>query len=61
MSWVIICRDDGFPVFETWNPKLVRWLRTDRYRAVPIGEYLVNANRQIRQGIGYWPRSTRRA
>ena len=30
---------------ETFNPKLVAKLNTERYRAVPIGEYLASLNK----------------
>jgi hypothetical protein len=35
-------------LFETFNPKLVAALNTEKYEAVPILEYLVAFNRSVR-------------
>lgn len=50
-SWVI--REKGFNgrvLFETFNPKLVAALNTQKYEAVAIGDYLASINRQTRKG-----------
>jgi hypothetical protein len=44
-SWVFVERATGKAVMETFNPKLVAKLNTEKYRAVPIGEYLAGFNK----------------
>ena len=46
-SWVVVDLD-GKAVLETFNPKLVAALNTNKYRAVPILEYLSELNAKIR-------------
>ena len=43
-SWVIRYKESKEVVCETFNPKLVAALNTDRYEAVPILDYLVELN-----------------
>lgn len=47
-SWVIVSKDTGKAVFETFEKRTVDAINTDRYAAVPILDYLVNINRIIR-------------
>lgn len=49
-SWVIREKANKAVVFETWSPKLVAALNTDKYEAVPIQQYLGSLNRAIWQG-----------
>lgn len=48
-SWVIIELSTDKALFETWNPKLVHALNTEKYKAVPILKYLGDLNRKIRE------------
>jgi hypothetical protein len=43
-SWIIREKSTGKVMFETYNPKLVAALNTNKYEAVPILEYLVSIN-----------------
>lgn len=49
-SWVIINNATGNPLLETFNPKYVAALNTERYRAVPIIEWLTTLNAKIKKG-----------
>lgn len=44
-SWVIIKKDSGEVMFETFLPKLVECLNTEKYEAVPIMGYLAGLNK----------------
>lgn len=50
-SWVIVFRDSGKPVFETFDSETVDIIKKDypEYKAVPILEYLTNLNKSIRE------------
>ena len=52
VSWVIIDRATGAAVLETFNPKAVSCLNTERYEAVPILDYLGALNARIRAAGG---------
>lgn len=43
-SWVIRDKATKAPIMETFNPELVGKLNTDKYEAVPIGQYLGEIN-----------------
>lgn len=45
-SWVIREKTTGRVICETFNPRLVAALNTDKYEAVPILDYLVSLNRK---------------
>lgn len=47
-SWVIINKATGNPLLETFNPKYVAALNTEKYSAVPIMEYLTTLNARIK-------------
>ena len=47
-SWAIIDRATGAAILETFNPKAVARLNTERYEAVPILTYLGALNARIR-------------
>lgn len=49
-SWVVREKGKVVGLFETYNAKLVAALNTERYEAVPIGDYLVEINRRIKAG-----------
>ena len=44
-SWVIRDKTTKEVLFETFNPKCVEMLNTEKYEAVPILEYLVSLNK----------------
>jgi len=48
-SWVIVNIATGEPVMETYSERMVQSLNTDKYRAVPILEWLQSINRAIKQ------------
>ena len=54
-SWIIIERATGAAVLETFNPKAVACLNTERYEAVPILAYLGALNARIRAAGGVNP------
>lgn len=54
-SWVIIDRATGAAILETYNPKAVSCLNTERYEAVPILDYLGALNARIRAAGGVSP------
>jgi hypothetical protein len=43
-SWVIRDKETKAPIMETFNPELIGKLNTDKYEAVPIGQYLGEIN-----------------
>jgi hypothetical protein len=45
-SWVIRNRETKAVVCETFNPRVVTALNTQKYEAVSIGEYLASLNRR---------------
>ena len=47
-SWVIQEIASGKVIMETFNPKVVEALNTDKYRATPILEYLQKLNRELK-------------
>lgn len=48
-SWVIVRISDGTPVAEVFTPSIVAKIDRDHYKAVPIGTYLSEFNRQIKK------------
>lgn len=47
-SWIIIRLADEKVIAETYNPAVVEALNADKYKTVPILEYLQNLNRDLR-------------
>jgi Ca2+-binding EF-hand superfamily protein len=47
-SWVIIEISTGEAIFETYIEKMVSAINTEKYRAVPIVEYLGALNKTIK-------------
>jgi acyl-ACP thioesterase len=45
-SWVIVNTETNEPVCETYSDKLVQALNTNKYKAVPILEWLQSINKQ---------------
>lgn len=54
-SWVVRDKSTGKAVLETFDPKKVEALNTEKYEAVPIGEYLGDYNRRVREAGGVEP------
>lgn len=47
-SYVIVSKETGKAVFETFEKKIADAINTEKYKAVPILEYLYNLNDQIK-------------
>lgn len=45
-SWVILNKETGEVVMETTSHRKVMALNTDKYRAVPVLEYLASLNQR---------------
>lgn len=43
-SWVILSKETGKAVLETFSAKVVSSVNTEKYHAVPIMEYLQSLN-----------------
>lgn len=48
MSWVIVRIDTGQAVCELYNKRLVDRINKDKYKAVPVGEWLASLNRKTK-------------
>lgn len=48
MSWVICRKSDGKAVVEVWNKSTADAINTEKYKAVPILEYLQSLNKKDR-------------
>jgi hypothetical protein len=44
-GWVLRNKATGEAIYETYDPKKVATLNTEKYEAVPIGEYLASLNK----------------
>ncbi len=44
-SWVVVNRETGKAVFETFCRRVADAINLNRYEVVPIGEYLASLNR----------------
>lgn len=45
-SWVVVQISDNQPIFETFNPKIVAALNKEKYKAIPIYDWLASINQQ---------------
>ncbi len=45
-SWVIIRLSDNAAILETWSEKVAKAINTEKYKAVPIMEYLTGLNKK---------------
>lgn len=43
-SWVIREKGSTEAILETFSPTVVEKINTDKYEAIPIGQYLANLN-----------------
>ena len=48
-SWVIVEIETGKAVFETFNEKIILKVNTNKYKVVPIYEYLCSLNKSIKE------------
>jgi hypothetical protein len=46
-SWVIVDNETNKPLFETFSKKIANSINKDRYKSIPILEYLQNLNRGL--------------
>lgn len=53
-SWVIVNKETGAALFETFDALKVAALNTDKYKAVPILEWLQHLNRTYKSQND-WP------
>lgn len=49
MSWVIVHKESGEVVLETYDENVVKALNTEKYTAFPIYDYLVNLNERTKE------------
>lgn len=54
-SWVLRNKETKEVIAETFNPRLVERLNTEKYEAVPIGQYLGEINGQPRRAVNATP------
>jgi len=45
-SWVVVRISDNQPILETFSPEVVAALNTEKYKAIPIYEWLASINQQ---------------
>ena len=48
-SWVIVKKQSGNGVFETFSKKVADAINTKKYEGVPILDYLVALNKRIKE------------
>jgi hypothetical protein len=48
-SWIVRNKATKEVLFETFNPKIVNILNTDKYEAVPVLDYLYDLNHNIQE------------
>jgi len=56
-SWVIVNKETGEPVLETYNEKMLSKLNTEKYEAIPALKYLVALNKKIKENPTMKPAS----
>lgn len=56
-SWVIVNKQTGEPVLETYNEKMLSKLNTAKYEAIPALKYLVALNKKIKENPTMKPAS----
>ena len=49
-SWIVVSKETGKPIFETWLPQLVEVLNLELCEVYTSGDWLVELNRQIQSG-----------
>jgi len=45
-SWIIIEKATGKAVLETFNPKVMEAINTEKYEAIPVLQYLASLNQK---------------
>jgi len=48
-SWIIVSKQSGKALFETWDARLVRCINTKFYEALTSYDYLTRLNQQIKE------------
>lgn len=48
-SWVIVSKQTGKPLFETFQASIISKINTAQYEAVPILTYLQQLNRSLKK------------
>ena len=51
MSWVIVNKATNETICELWNIETVYYINTEKYKAIPVREYLENLNKQVKQDM----------
>ena len=51
MSWVIVNKATNETIFELWNIETVYYINAEKYKAIPVREYLENLNKQVKQDM----------
>jgi hypothetical protein len=49
-SWVLVRLADNKAIAETYLRHVAAAINTEKYKAVPVGEYLADLNRRIKNG-----------
>jgi len=49
-SWIIVNRETGKPVFETWQHSVAQKINTIKYEALTAYDYLCKLNAKIKAG-----------
>jgi len=49
VSWVIVSKQSGKAILETFDSSLVNCINQKLYKAVPILEYLQNLNKSLKE------------
>ena len=47
-SWVIVDKQSGKALFETFNQTIANAINQSKYQAIPILEYLQNLNKSLK-------------
>jgi len=48
-SWIIVNKQTGAAVFETFNPAMAQAINTAKYAVLPALQYLQQLNRQLKK------------
>lgn len=55
LSWIIVSRRTGQPVFETWLPRLAAAVNRERYEVLTALEWLQRFNAAVKANGGVQP------
>lgn len=48
-SWIVVSRDTGVPVLETWSEAVASAINTDKYNVYPALEWLQIFNKHVKE------------